>query len=671
MAKKTNDEKYKLLDEIEHTLLRPSIWIGSTKPNQIEDFILEDEKFVKTSFSYIPAFIKIFDEIVSNSVDESKVNKSLNTIVVTANKLTGEISVYDNGGIPVEINKQTKMYIPVMLFSSLRAGSNFDDTEQRDKAGLNGVGSTLSNIFSLQFKVTTSDGTNQFYQMFSENMRRRTQPLITASKKNFTEISFIPDFSRFSLTGLDDIHLKLLEKRCIDLAACNPNVKISFNGVTYKFKTFKEYIDLYTTDALMEKSEHWEIGFAPSSNGFQQVSFVNSTETKDGGTHVDYITSQVIQELRVLIKKKHKVDIKPSDIKNHLSVFINATIYNPSFKSQTKEELISVSKEFGTSHTVSEKTIKALFQSEVVASILDWIDKKQQAEEKAELRKLNKNLSTAKILKLIDAKSRNERDKCVLGIYEGQSALSAVKIFRVPEFFGAFPLRGKFLNVNELKNSEIIKNEEVVNLMGSLGLRLGEDAFEYHQGRDISIKLLDHAGIIIDNEDELFLNNKWQIAKTIPHISDGLKIKFNDFIHRKRILKNNLRYGKIYIYTDSDQDGNSICALLINFFAKFWPELFEQERIFHVQTPIIVSKKGKDTLSFYNMTDFKKWEDKNLKGWVHEYKKGLAALEDDEYKEIIQHPQLLLLTKDRAFKESLNAWFGGDAILRKERLLKL
>ena len=51
MAKKTNDEKYKLLDEIEHTLLRPSIWIGSTKPNQIEDFILEDEKFVKTSFS--------------------------------------------------------------------------------------------------------------------------------------------------------------------------------------------------------------------------------------------------------------------------------------------------------------------------------------------------------------------------------------------------------------------------------------------------------------------------------------------------------------------------------------------------------------------------------------------------------------------------------------------
>jgi len=670
MAKKSNDEKYKLLDDIEHVLLRPGMYVGSTKKNVSEQYILVDDKFEKQEMTSVPAFIKIFDEIVSNSVDESKVNKSLNTIVVTVNKLTGEITIYDNGGIPVEINKQTKMYIPEMIFSSLRAGSNFDDSEQREKAGTHGVGSTLTNIFSLQFKVTTSDGTNQFYQMFSENMRRRTQSLITPSKKNFTEISFIPDFSRFSLSGLDDIHLKLLEKRCIDLAACNPNIKISFNGVTYKFKSFKDYIDFYTPDALMEKSEHWEIGFASSSCGFQQVSFVNSTETKDGGTHVDYITSQVIQELRGLIKKKHKVDIKPSDIKNHLSVFINATIYNPSFKSQTKEELNSISKEFGTSHTVSEKTIKALFQSEVVASILDWIDKKQQADEKAELRKLNKNLSTTKILKLIDAKSRDQRDKCILGISEGDSACSSFKNYRVPEFQGMFPLRGKFLNVSELKNSEVIKNTEVVNLMGSLGLKLGEDCFEYHKGRDIDLKLKD-GHIIIDNEDEIFINNKWQIAKTIPHINEGLSFKKSDLYHRKRILKSNIRYGKILIYTDADKDGLCITSLVINFFAKYWPELFEQERIFQVLTPIVVSKKGKDTLSFYTQYEFNEWQSKNLKGWQHEYKKGLAALEDEEYRIIIQEPNLLCIKKDHQFKESLQAWFGGDANLRKERLLKL
>src|SRR5690606_33504994 len=103
-----------------------------------------------------------------------------------------------------------------------------------------------------------------------------------------------------------------------------------------------------------------------------------------------------------------------------------------------------------------------------------------------------------KVLKLIDAKGK-DRNKCVLGIFEGLSALSAVRQFRDPQVFGAFPLKGKFLNVSELTNSSVIQNDEVVQLMASLGIKLGEEP-------------------------------------------------------------ENLRYGKIYIYTDADPDGDSIAA---------------------------------------------------------------------------------------------------------------
>ena len=602
-------KKYEMLDEIQHVLKRPGMYIGSTKPHDSSEYFLE-ETFVKKDVQYNPGFLKLFDEIVSNSVDESKRNPNLNQITVLIDEKSGEITIQDNGGIPVIIHDKVGVWIPEMIFSNLRAGSNFNDSEDRTVAGTNGVGSTLTNIFSKKFTVKTADGKNLFVQTFTDNMGKRTEPKISKSDKKFTEITYIPDYSQFQMNGLNDAHVQMIRKRLIDIAACNPNIKIQFNKEKFKFKTFKEYADLYTPNTMYERSENFEIAFAPSSNGFQSISFVNSIETKDSGTHVNFIMGQTIDKLRQAIYKKHKVDIKPSDIKNHISIFINCTIINPAFSSQTKEKLITEPKDFGSVHIVSEKMIKALFQSEIVASILDWIEKKKMADERAELRKLNKNLSTAKILKLIDAKSRDNRDQCTLGIFEGDSAKSAVRQFRDPQMFGAFPLKGKFLNVSEMKNTEVIKNEEVINLMGSLGLRLGEEP-------------------------------------------------------------ENLRYGKILIYTDADPDGDAIAGLLMNFFGKYWPELFAQGKIFRVLTPIVVAKKGKDVISFYTKDEFNEWLNKtNTKGWNTEYKKGLAALEDEEYQEIITNPKTIQISNDSLYKESLHAWFGGDSSLRKKKLLE-
>jgi DNA topoisomerase-2 len=608
---KTISSKYQVLTDVEHVRLRPGMYVGSIKLNNATEWLQnEDKKFEKTDVEYIPGFMKLFDEIVSNSVDESKRNPKLDSIVVKVNESTGSVSIYDNGGIPVVIHDVQNIWIPELIFSNLRAGSNFDDSEERDVAGTNGVGSTLTNIFSTSFRILTADGKNQFDQTFLNGMSERTEPKIKASDKRFTEITYTPDYAYFGMTGITKIYMDLMRKRLVEIAACNTNLKIQFNGEKIRFRNFKEYAELYVDAPFYERSERWEIAVAPSSNGYQTISYVNSIETKEAGNHVNHVMLQIVDAIRLLMKKKHKVEIKPSDIRNHMMLFVNCTIINPAFSSQTKERLITEPKDFGSTHTVSDKLIKQVFASEIVASILDWIDKKKNAEEKAQLRKLNSSLSTSKILKLIDAKSRTERGNCTLGIFEGMSALSAVRKFRDAQSFGAFPLKGKFLNVSEMKNTEVIKSDEVINLMASIGLKLGEDP-------------------------------------------------------------ENLRYGKVLIYTDADPDGDAIAALLINFFNRYWPELFDQGRIYKVLTPLVVAKKSKEILYFYSNDEYNTWETKNdPRKWEIEYKKGLASLEDYEYEEIIKNPRLIRIKNDKLYKESLKAWFGGDSAPRKKMLLQ-
>jgi DNA topoisomerase-2 len=611
------DKKFKKLDDISHVILRPGMYIGSIKPHTANKWVVEEGKMTQREITYNPGFLKIFDEIVTNSVDESKREGSkLNTIKIDLDRNKNKVTIWDNGGIPVVKNTEHDEWIPEMVFSNLKAGSNFDDTEERSWAGTNGVGSTLTNIYSKEFKISTCDGKNSFTQTFSNNMRDRTQPVVKKAKANHTEISYITDLEKFGLTDIDDDHYKMIEKRIYDIAACNTGLKIYFNGVLININTFEDYIKLYTQEYFYEfkKDKTWSLGIALSQNGFQQVSFANTTETYDGGTHVDYVMNQIIVSLREFFLKKHKVDIKPSELKQHMFLFLDATVINPSFSSQTKEKLITEVKEFGTTFEVSAKLIQSILKSEIVNSILDWIQQKKNAEDSKLQRDLNKKLTKIKVEKLIDAKGK-DRWKYSIGLFEGDSAISAFRKYRTPETMGAFALKGKFVNVSEITNQKLVQNDEAVNLMASIGLKLGQE---------IDVR--------------------------------------------------NLRYGRVLIFTDADMDGNAISALLINFFYKYWPDMFERKMIYKVETPIVVAipkAKTKKKVLFYTQNEYNIWAEQNdLKQFEIKYKKGLAALVDDEYDDIINRPRLTLITKDEASKGSLETWFGKSADLRKNELLK-
>ena len=625
MAKSIED-KYKSLTDIEHVLLRPGMYIGSVVTENADKWVLSGKKFEIKNVKYNFGFLKLFDEIISNSVDESKrKDTKLNAIKVEVSKENGTIMVWDNGGIPVEMHNKEKKYIPELCFGVMRAGSNFNDDESREGVGTNGLGSVAANIFSKEFRVETADGKNRFTQIYTNNLSKKTKPEITATGSHYTKITYHPDFERFGMTGIDDDTFKLIESRVYEVAGTNPNLKICFNGKNTFINSFEEYCRMFIsdkTDFLFEetKDRKWSVGIAPSNNGFQNVSFVNGVSTWVGGSHIDYILNQIIPDIREKINKKYKTDILPGQIKNHMILFVNATVSNPKFSSQTKERMISDKDSFINPISLTDKFVNQLCKSEVVNLITDWLDQKKAADEKKAERDANKELSKVKVEKLIDCKyaGTSKRNLTSLHITEGDSASTGFRKFRDPNTQALFPIRGKILNVRDAAKEKIRANEEIKGIMSAMGLKFGQSPFVYE----------------------------------------------ND-----KLVQDNLRIHEVRILTDADTDGSDIAGLLLNIFAYYWPEMIKEHRVARIDTPILIARQGKKEIKFYYKNDFDEWCCNNdVKKWDIEYYKGLSALEDHDYKDLIQNPNIYYYELDDNALDELDIWFGKDADKRKEKL---
>lgn len=625
---KSIEEKYKSLTDIEHVLLRPGMYIGSVVTEKADKYILNKDtnKFELKSVDYNAGFIKLFDEIISNSVDESKrEDTKLNTIKVIVSKLDNSIVVWDNGGIPVEMHKKEKKYVPELCFGRLRSGSNFNDDESREGVGTNGLGSVASNIFSTEFTIETADGKNKFKQSYSKNMSKQTKPIISNSFQHFTRITYIPDFKRFGMTEIDDDSFSLIESRVYEVAGTNPNLNVYLNDKLIKIKSFRDYCMMFLDNEgdLMfdETDDHkWSIGVAPSQNGFQNISFVNSVNTFMGGSHVEFILNQFIPEIREKVNKKYKTDILPGQIKNQICLFVNATVSNPKFSSQTKERMISEPSSFINPIKLTDKFITQICKSEIVNLITDWLEQKKNADEKKAEREANKAIAKVKVEKLVDCKFAGglKKNLTSLSVTEGDSAASGFRKFRNASTQALFPIRGKILNVRDSSKDKVRANNEIQGIMAAMGLKFGISPFEYRNGK---------------------------------------------------LFKDNLRIHEVHILSDADTDGGDIAGLLINIFAYYWPELIKEHRIARIDTPILIARSGRKEIKFYYKDEFDEWcKENDATKWDIEYYKGLSALEDKDYKELIQNPNIYYYELDDCSLDELEIWFGKDADKRKEKL---
>ena len=392
MTKKV-EQIYRKLSEVEHVLLRPARYLGTTASAPTRTYYVENDKVVWGEVTYSPAFVKLFDEIISNSADFSKTpeGKHLNKIDVVIDQVTGLISVQDNGGIPVVKHKEYSQYIPDMIFGELRSGSNFDDEADSTSTGQNGEGSTLTNIFSKAFTVDTADGKNRFLCTYHDNMTHKDKPEVTKSKKSYTKITYLPDYERLAIT-LDDEHYKMLVRRTYEIAATNTHIAVTLNGKPIKFKSFKDYAAMFSDSKVDFGTDRFQVSVFHSKDGFQQLSFINSTNVRQGGTHVDYVMNQIVGGIREHVKKKTKQDVKPSDIRSHFFLLVNATLNNPRYGEQTKENLTTAPKDYGTTLEVDAKTLQKIIKSDIVTEIIEWAENKQKLEELAALKKKNKDL---------------------------------------------------------------------------------------------------------------------------------------------------------------------------------------------------------------------------------------------------------------------------------------
>ena len=633
-------KKYQKKSDKQHVLDNPDTYIGSIENVTSNTFVFDNinKKIIEKNISYIPGLYKLFDEGIVNCRDHvirmnqlinetSETNKKNKVYPVTKIDVSISddiISLYNDGnGIDVSIHPEYNIWIPELIFGHLRTSTNYDKNEKKIVGGKNGFGFKLVLIWSTWGQIETIDSkTGQKYiQTFKNNLDIIEEPIISKTKeKPYTCVRFKPDFKRLGIEGLNDDFKDLMMRRIYDIAAVtNKSINVTFNNnkLNPEVKNFQQYIDLYIGSKselqriYEEANERWEYAVCLSPNEeFAQVSFVNGIFTSKGGKHVDYIVNQIIKKLTAYIKEKKHIDVKPASIKEQLMIFVNTTIENPAFDSQTKDYLNTAISNFGSSCEVSSKFIEKLAKMGVMNTACSLTEVK----ENKSLKKTDgsKCKTIRNIPKLVDANfaGTSKSKDCILILCEGDSAKSGIISGLSREdrnIIGVYPMKGKMLNIRGESVSKIGENKEINEIKQILGLEHGK-------------------------------------------------------VYNKELVKSKLRYGKLLFMTDQDLDGSHIKGLGINMIDSEWNSLIEiPEFIGYMNTPILKATKGKEVIEFYNNGEYEIWkerEDVDVSKWSIKYYKGLGTSTSKEFKEYFAKKKIVNFVNSEFCKESIDMVFN-------------
>lgn len=622
--------KYEQLDEVSHYLKRPDTYIGSTKLITKDEYTFNSDNIIeKKNITYNAGLLRLFIEALSNAIDNKwrsdQHNISCKKIVINVDSKTGKTSIWNDGfTIKVEKHQNTDIYIPELIFGHFRTSSNYNDNEDRLTSGRNGIGSKAINIYSDYFQIKLVDTlTNQKYeQSWSDHMRIIGKPSITKSKlkSGYTEVTWTPDFKYFNVNGYTPEFVNLMKKYAFD-AAMITGLTVIFNEEKLTSKTIVQYAKAYfpdNTELVRFTSSNSEV-VVTSSKGYDAISFVNGILTKEGGIHVDQWVEAIFRP--IITKFKKKITLK--DIKPYFTIFINSTLVNPCFDSQTKDKLVSPSPDV----QVSSNGIKNIMSWKFI----EFVKQELEQKELMKLKKTERKTKSFKKIKGLDPANNagtKHAPKCSLILCEGLSAktyaVSGIQVgafgLKGRDWFGIYPLRGTPLNVRNCNLQRIANNSEISDIIQALGLKYNTD-------------------YTIDSN-----------FKT-------------------------LRYGKVIILADADHDGLHINALIINFFHYLFPTLFQRKEafIFNMKTPIVRIQKKNEELIFYNQLRFNKYMKNNLNnnsipGKIR-YLKGLGTSSTKEIKETFGKKVVTYILDSNAMN-NLNKMFHKDYTLQRKLLIE-
>lgn len=619
MSETENKREFKVLTDVEHVLLRPNMYIGGINLAEKEQWIYDREsgRFRFGTVKYVPALVKCASELIDNSIDVAIDTNFEKATKIQVNVDDKSIEVIDNGiGIPCEPPKNSpneKRTCAEIAWTTLKSGTSFG--ENRNKIGTNGVGSSCVNVFSKLFIGESDDGRHSQTITCRNNLSEiKAGRINKSSGKPGVRVYCEPDLERFGLEKIDDVHRDLIYQRLVNLAISYPKIKFVFN---------KEKIEaggrkipaMFSDDCVMQSGPNFTVCVFPNEyDEFKFYSYVNGIDMIKGGTHVDYISYELTSRIRDKLIKKYK-SIRPGDVKNKLSLVVFFTGFaNPEFDSQTKESLSNSQGDI-TRHLDGkldfDALAKAVLKNEAIVGPV------------IETFKIKEELKARRELKAVrKVKVRSDKymgpigSRMYLALCEGASAMSGISSCLGRNGIGYYAMRGVPLNAYDSTMQKIVANQELKDILNILGL---------------------------------------DIAKT-----DGRKT---------------IDFERVLITTDADADGNHITAMLIGWFCKFAPNLFDEGRVCKLVTPLIVVKDQKDKMVqwFFSVPDFKAWEAKNA---GHKYKvvylKGLGSWAREDLIELIDRNGLQNFIEEFRLDEDgkvyVEDWLGSDAEKRKKYL---
>ena len=628
MAKKStyNAKDIEVLEGLEPVRKRPGMYIGSTNQDGLHHLV---------------------NEVLDNSIDEVLAGHA--TDISFQYKKDGSIKIKDNGrGIPIDFHPKykNKRALEVVL-TTLHAGGKFNSNAYKTSGGLHGVGISVVNALSSLLQVQVFKDGKVYRQDYSKGKVKTKIKIEKCSKKlKGTEISFIPDESIFEetqfvpkklynfinmksvLVGGTTINFEIDKELIKDKT---PNKKSFF----YK-KGIEDYFQLeYANNSkLFEKNfllkskikdnENFETLISFNTNETSSLmSYCNTIETPDGGSHENGIRNGILKAIKLYGQKNQfsKIsNINHSDIFDYSNVIISIFINDPSFEGQTKKRIImpNLQKEIETK--TQQEFLLWLNANKKNSKILldNLIERALQRTDLSKIKELDrKSIKERNRLpgKLVDCSSKSIKDSEIF-IVEGDSAGGSAKQARNREFQAILPLRGKILNVYNVGLSKIADNNEIQNLIQSLGCGIGKN---------------------------------FEISK--------------------------LRYEKIILMTDADVDGSHIATLLITFFYKYMKSLIDENKLYLAMPPLFKIYNKNKSFYAYDEKEKEKLIEKEFKSDNYNITrfKGLGEMPADQLKETTMDQNkrnLILINSEKAKKDMKNTESLFETLMGKQAELR-
>lgn len=595
------------------------MYAGSIDVMECEMPDFTGDKFTIQTVKFVPAALKCINEIFDNSTDELlQISKRNKKIQITANNITGEYKVVDNGrGIPLDIHPITKRYTVETVFGTLRSGRNFGEKETAGVVGTNGLGSSMTNFVSSYFNVDVYRDNKHYYQSFENGCTNISIPTIKdiVSKITGTTISFKLDPTVFSDVIIPE---EVIHNRAIEIAFNNPDVQVEYNNTPYQYKQGLSGIVSNISNkyfSFANESMDFNVIFDLSNSIDEQIfTYVNGSFLWQGGIcNTQFLNAFYDKTITHLSKeaKKQKCEVTKNDIRLNLLVLGTLKLTNPNFDSQAKTRLTgpTLRKEFDeliSQHWLSFTRRNKEWFDEVLARAFErhHIDANKLAQ------KNHQKILLKKVPGLIDATSKN-RSHCILFLTEGISAQFSLINVREQDKHAVFPLTGKINNVYGCTIAEVLQMGKLTNLLAAIGLTPG-----------------------------------------------------------KKAIREQLRYGdKIIIAADADVDGAAIVTLVINLFYQFWPELYDPDHkpyIHRLIVPNVCLTKGTKRVHFATRQQYEIARSK-YNGWTVTYYKGLGSMVAEDWELIAKNLNnfLIPIVDDGLMSAALTLAFDENAENRK------